>query len=265
MKLAITAALDYRLGDPVDLMLHIEAAAIPDQTIVAATLDVGATEYFARVAAQDMIGDRIWLRSGGELNVRYAATVEIDRITADYRALAKVPMHRLPGEAVQYLNESRYCASNKFLHFVHDEFGAVEGGAKIGAMRDWIEHHFTYVSGSSDAETNALDSFVERRGVCRDYAHVMVSLARAAAIPARVVSVYAPGVEPQDFHAVAEVFLDGEWHLVDATGMAKEAEMAKIAVGRDAADISFLTAYGDIEMLNQRVTVERVKGIEPSS
>lgn len=255
MKLTITAALDYRLGDPVDLMLHIEAAAIPEQTILSASLDVGPTEHFARVAAQDMIGERIWLRAGGELNVRYSATVEIHRVTTDYRTLAKVPMHLLPAETVQYLNESRYCPANKFIHFVQDEFADVEGGAKIGAMRDWIETHFTYVSGSSDAETNALDSFVERRGVCRDYAHVLVSLARAAAIPARIVSVYALGVEPQDFHAVAEVFVGGEWHLVDATGMAREGSMAKIAVGRDAADISFLTAYGDIEFLNQQVMV----------
>ena len=57
---------------------------------------------------------------------------------------------------------------------------------------------------------------------------------------------------------MAEVFLGGAWHLVDATGMAKAGEMAKIAVGRDAADISFLTAYGEIAMLNQRVTVEAV-------
>jgi len=258
MKLAITAALDYRLGDPVDLMLHIEAAAIPEQLILNATLDVGNCEYFARVPAQDMIGDRIWLRRGGELNVRYRTTVEIQRQVIDYRTLDKVPMHRLPGETVQYLNESRYCPANKFIHFVQDEFGDVEGGAKIGRMRDWIETHFTYVSGSSDAETGALDSFVERQGVCRDYAHVMVSLARAAAIPARIVSVYALGVEPQDFHAVAEVFLGGSWHLVDPTGMAKAGEMAKIAVGRDAADISFLTAYGEIAMLNQRVTVQAV-------
>lgn len=258
MKLKISAALDYHLGDPVDLMLQIEAAAIPEQTIISAAIDVGKTDYFARIAAQDDIGERIWLRSGGQLNVRYAATVEIHRATRDYRTLAKVPMHRLPAETIQYLNESRYCASNKFLHFVQDEFGDVEGGAQIGAMRDWIEGHFTYVSGSSDAETNALDSFVQRQGVCRDYAHVMVSLARAAAIPARVASVYALGVEPQDFHAVAEIFLDGEWHLVDATGMAKETEMAKIGVGRDAADISFLTAYGAIELLNQQVTVSAV-------
>jgi transglutaminase-like putative cysteine protease len=125
-------------------------------------------------------------------------------------------------------------------------------------MRDWIESRFTYVSGSSDAETGALDSFVERRGVCRDYAHVMIALARAAHIPARMASAYALRVAPQDFHAVAEVYLDGDWHLVDATGMASASEMARICVGRDAADISFLTAYRDIAFVSQSVKVERV-------
>ena len=139
MKLEITAALDYRLGDPVDLMLHIEAAAIPEQLILDAVLDVGNCEYFARVPAQDMIGDRIWLRRGGELNVRYRTTVEIVRNVVDYRRLDKVPMHRLPGETVQYLNESRYCPANKFIHFVQDEFGDVEGpagGVPGGALVD---------------------------------------------------------------------------------------------------------------------------------
>src|SRR3546814_14959125 len=77
-------------------------------------------------------------------------------------------------------------------------------------MRDWIENRFTYVSGAGNSETGALDSFVERRGVCRDYTHVMIALARAAHIPARMASVYALRVAPQDFHAVAEVYLDGD-------------------------------------------------------
>lgn len=259
MKLEISALLEYRLGDPVDLLLQIEAAKLPEQLVTNAALNVGTCEHFARIAAQDGIGERIWLRCEGRLNVAYSATVDIRRSAAHYRDLPQVPMHRLPAETVQYLNESRYCPSNKFLSFITEEFGAVEGGAKIGRMRDWIETHFTYVAGSSDAGTNALDSFVERRGVCRDYAHVMVTLARAAAFPARVVSGYALGVAPQDFHAVAEIFLGGEWHLVDATGMANEADIAKIGVGRDAADISFLTAYGEIEMLNQQVTVTEVR------
>ena len=82
-------------------------------------------------------------------------------------------------------------------------------------------------SGASNSETGALDSFVERRGVCRDYAHVMIALARSAHIPARMASVYALRVAPQDFHAVAEVYLDGDWHMVDATGMTRPAETAR--------------------------------------
>jgi transglutaminase-like putative cysteine protease len=103
-----------------------------------------------------------------------------------------------------------------------------------------------------------MDAYVTREGVCRDFAHVLVALARASTIPARFVSVYAPDVVPQDFHAVAEVFLGGAWHLVDATGMAEAADMAKIGVGRDAADVSFLTSYGQASLVALRVEVSRV-------
>jgi transglutaminase-like putative cysteine protease len=260
MKLEISASLNYRLSEPVDLMLQIEAANGHGQRVLGASLDVGAPEFVARVPAADGICEPIWLRAEGSLRAEYRARVEIDRPDTDFRSLAAVPLHRLPAGAIPYLNESRYCPSNKFHAFVERRFGDHEGGAKIGRMRDWIESRFTYVSGSSDAKTGALDSFVERRGVCRDYAHVMIALARAAHIPARMASAYALRVAPQDFHAVAEVFLDGDWHLVDATGMARASEMARICVGRDAADISFLTAYRDIAFVSQSVTVERVEG-----
>ncbi|MGH6694342.1 transglutaminase-like domain-containing protein [Sphingopyxis sp.] len=260
MKLEISASLNYRLSEPVDLMLQIEAANGHGQRVLDTSLDVGAPEFIARVPAADGICEPIWLRAEGSLRAEYRALVEIDRPDIDFRSLAAVPLHRLPAEAIPYLNESRYCPSNKFHAFVERRFGDNDGGAKIGRMRDWIESRFTYVSGSSDAETGALDSFVERRGVCRDYAHVMIALARAAHIPARMASAYALRVAPQDFHAVAEVYLDGNWHLVDATGMASASEMARICVGRDAADISFLTAYRDIAFVSQKVKVERVEG-----
>ena len=83
----------------------------------------------------------------------------------------------------------------------------------------------------------------------------MITLARASAIPARMVSVYALGVTPADFHAVAEVFLDGGWHLVDATGMSRVDATARIGVGRDAADIAFMTVYGRAQYNAQRVDV----------
>lgn len=137
-----------------------------------------------------------------------------------------------------------------------EEFAGLEGGARVVAIRDWIESRFTYLAGTSDSSTTALESFVQRQGVCRDFAHVMIALVRASAIPARFVSVYALGVEPQDFHAVAEVFLDGTWYLFDPTGMAKPGEMAKIGVGRDAADVSFLTSYGQASLVSQTITVK---------
>jgi len=255
MSIAIHAQLDYWFDQPTDVLLQLEAAAIPEQVIESAHLDITPTEHFARVASHDMIGERIWLRVQGQLLVDYRATVRIERVLDDCLDLPLVPPHQLPGETVQYLWASRYCPSDQFETFVGTEFGHVEGGAKVIAMRDWIARHFAYVPGASDAETTALDTFVRRQGICRDYAHVMITFGRAAGIPARIASVYALGVEPPDFHAVAEVFLGGEWHLVDATGMAKERDMAKIGIGRDAADVAFLTAFGTAVMNGQSVEV----------
>lgn len=255
MKLEISACLNYRLPEPVDLMLQIEAADGHGQRVLDATLDLGAPDRMSRVPTPNGLCEPIWLREHGELHVAYRARIAIDRPPADLERLAPVPLHRLPADAVPYLNESRYCPSNKFHAFVDRRFGELAGGAKIARMRDWIESRFTYLPGTSTAETGALDSFVERRGVCRDYAHVMIALARAAHIPARMASVYALGVDPQDFHAVAEVYLDGDWHPVDATGMSRADAMARICVGRDAADIAFLTAYREIELIEQSVSV----------
>ncbi|MFD0985741.1 transglutaminase-like domain-containing protein [Methyloligella solikamskensis] len=258
MKLSIHSILDYQFDEATDVLLQLEAAAIPEQSIEAAHIDISDSAYFARVAAQDDIGERIWLRIQGQLKVDYKATVKIDRILADCDDLPLVPPHQLPGETVQYTLPSRYCPSDRFKTFVMTEFGDVEDGKKVTAMRDWIHDHLSYVPGVSTAETTALDTFVRRQGICRDYAHVMITLVRAAGIPARIASVYALGVEPQDFHAVAEVFVGGEWHLVDPTGMAEEGGMAKIGVGRDAADVPFLTAFGQAKMNNQSVSVEAV-------
>lgn len=255
MKLNIRTHLDYQFAEPTDILLQIEAAAIPEQAIEAAWIDLSPCDHFARVAAQDLIGERIWLRASGRFTVDYTSTVSIQRRLDDCGALPKVPPHQLPGETVQYLMASRYCPSDEFQTFVEAEFGGLDGGARVTAIRDWIEASFAYVPGISNSQTTALDTFVQRQGICRDFAHVMITLVRASGIPARMASVYALGVEPQDFHAVAEVFVGGEWHLIDPTGMAEEAAMAKIGVGRDAADVAFLTAYGTAVMNAQSVEV----------
>jgi transglutaminase-like putative cysteine protease len=80
--------------------------------------------------------------------------------------------------------------------------------------------------------------------VCRDFAHLAVALLRARDVPARVASVYAPGLSPMDFHAVAEALVDGTWRVVDATLLAPRSSLIRIATGRDAADTAFLTVIG---------------------
>ena len=262
MGITISSSFAFELDQTTDVLLQFEAAMIPEQAILSSETNVTASEHFARVPAQDDIGERIWLRAKGLIEVEYNAEVRPDRLLPDISTLEMLPPHDMPGEAVQYLFDSRYCPADQFQPFVEAEFGGTAGGARITAIRDWIGSNFTYQPGVSDSRTGAIDSFIERRGICRDYAHMLVTLARASTIPARYVACYAPGVTPQDFHAIAEVFLNdptteggGAWHLVDATGMADPAQTAKIGIGRDAADVSFLTSFGPNRFLRSRVRV----------
>lgn len=257
MKLAITAELDYDVPDCTDLLLQMEAAMIPEQTVLQAYIELPPVEHFARQPGQGLIGDRIWLRMQGRLTARYTALVEVNRLTADIAGLPAVPPHRLPAETVDYVLPSRFCASDLFQDIVTDLFGDLSGGTRVAAISDWIQANLVYEAGTSDAYTDAMATYRARKGVCRDFAHLMVSMTRASAIPARFAAVYGLGVEPQDFHAVAEVFLDGTWYMVDATGMSTPDAMAKIGVGRDAADVSFLTSYGNAIMMSQSVQVVR--------
>lgn len=256
MNLRINVQLDYGFERPCDVLLQVEAAHLPDQHVIKSHLTVTSCDPLFRVPAQDNIGTRIWLRAEGRLVVDYSAEVSITRQASDIATLPALPPHRLPGETVQYLLPSRYCPSHQFTDFVETRFGALKGGARISAIRDWVAGHMSYVPGASNVETNAIDTFHSGEGVCRDYAHLLITLARAGEVPARIASVYAPGVNPPDFHAVAEVFLDGAWHLVDPTGMAGASEIAKIGIGRDSGDVAFLTAFGPLVMHRQSVMVK---------
>lgn len=260
MSLSIATRLSWHCAEPTDILLQIEVAQDDDQRLTLAGLEHTPCAILRRVPAQDGIGTRIWLHHQGAFDVSYEAAVEVSRPAVDLSALIAVPPHQLPGEAVPYLTDSRYCAASRFVPFVEEGFAAFDGGEKVRALRDWIAAHYRYVPGSSNAATTAVDSFIERRGVCRDYAHTLICFARAAAIPARFASGYGPKVKPQDFHAVAEVYLadaagNGGWHLVDATGMVDAATFARIGVGRDAGDTSFLTSFGNAELRNMEILV----------
>ena len=253
----------FELEHASDALMQFEAAALSDQTMLRAQTSIDGCESVNRVAAQDDIGERVWIHGEGRVDVRYTASVLVERRLADLEGLNALAPHHLPGPTVKYLLDSRYCHPAQFVDFADNQFGPIaSGGAKVAAIRDWVAGHVAYAPGASDSATTATDTFHSGQGICRDFAHLFVTLARACSIPARYAACFAPGVTPQDFHAVAQVFLadpddpaEGAWHLVDPTGMADLEHAAIIGVGRDAGDVSFLTCFGPMRFVSSEVSV----------
>lgn len=209
------------------------------------------------VSGEDGIGSRFWFDGDDVFECNYASVVDVIREVHSLSGMEQTPYPEMAEEAVKYLMPSRYCHPEDFEDFVGSQFKGLTGGDVINAIVEWIKDNFRYAPGISDTTTTATDSFNDKAGVCRDYAHVLIAMARAAAIPARMVSAYAPDVQPQDFHASVEVYLDGDWHLIDPTDMAATKDTIIIGVGRDAADVSFLTSYGTVELIQQSVRVSK--------
>ncbi len=258
MRLKIDVMLDYTMAHPADVLLAVEVIMMHDQQIVADTLTVAGVGPMYPVPGEESLGRRTWMRAENHFLATYQATVDVARHDPTVVGRTAAPRHALPALVVPYLWASRYCQSDKFEAFVQREFGAQVGGDKILAMADWIHQHVDYRCGTSDGNTSAVDTFVTRQGVCRDFAHLLIAFARAAGVPARMVSAYALDLQPPDFHAVVEVWLEDGWHLVDATKLAPLEGLARIAVGRDATDISFMTIFGSATLNRQTVSVARV-------
>jgi transglutaminase-like putative cysteine protease len=256
MLLEITVEMDYQLDASEAVLVQVEAAETEGQLVRESRLEVVGAGL-VRIAGEYGLGSRVWAALATErLQLHYHALVEVQRPDVDLMALAAMPIEALPPEALSSLRPSRFCPSDLFSNFVGQRFGHLQGGAKVAAILHFVQSETAYVSGSSDVSTTAVETFHARQGVCRDFAHLLCTLARAANIPARYVSVYGLGVQPPDFHAAAQVWLEGGWHLVDATGMARASGMVVIGAGRDAADVAFMETSQPARLIAQRVTVE---------
>lgn len=253
MRIEINVAMDYQLCSDETVYLAIEAAETTGQTILSSDLVIEGAELH-RITVEGMVGKRGWsFISGERLKLRYRATVDVTRSALDLALLSATDS--IPNAVAMYLRPSQFCQSDLFTDFVAAQFGALSGGAKIKAIVAWVTAEIAYISGSSFVGTTAIDTFVGRSGVCRDFAHLVCTLARAAGIPARYASVYGAGVSPPDFHAVAQVWLAGDWHLVDATGMTDASGLVIIAAGRDAGNVAFLETTHWAHPLLQTVSV----------
>lgn len=248
MRREVAAVLEVEITAPTTLEFQIAVAPHPNTSVSEAlSFDLDGTAVSA-LEISGTHGNRIHKLDVpiGNLKVEYSATI-VGRTDP-----APVTEYDLS----MYLRPSRYAEADKFYGFASTEFGQyIDSTTLLEKVSSWVGTRLNYVPGSSDPIDGAVDTLLAGAGVCRDFAHLVVALLRAVNVPARVVSVYAPGLSPMDFHAVAEAFVEGHWRVVDGTLLAPRQTLVRIATGRDAADIAFLDNHkGAITLTKMEVT-----------
>ncbi|WP_309712675.1 transglutaminase family protein [Pseudolysinimonas sp.] len=236
MRRDATVALDLTSDGSAQVALAVGVATGHDAEERFAATQAG--RVLPVTVLDDIHGGRLHVIDvrAGDVHIEYTATVSGQAIPADLDAM----------QQIRYLRPSRYCESDLLRPIAVAEFSGLRGAELLAAVASWVGVRIAYVTGSSLPTDGAVRTMLSRRGVCRDFAHLVVAFLRALDVPARVVAVYAPGLTPMDFHAVAEAAIDGVWHVVDATTLAPRQSLVRIATGRDAADIAFLSARGDL-------------------
>jgi transglutaminase-like putative cysteine protease len=256
MKREVGSELEVEITAPTTLEFQIAVAPHPRTEVLESLRFVLNGQPIQPLEISGAHGNRIhkFDAAVGNLKVDYAATIVGQTDPAPVTAY----------DLSIYLRPSRYAEADKFYGFAATEFGNYLGSATLlEKVSSWVGARLNYVPGSSDPIDGAVDTLLAGAGVCRDYAHLVVALLRALNVPARVVSVYAPGVYPMDFHAVAEAFVEGQWRVVDATLLAPRQTLVRIATGRDAADTAFLDNHMGTITLNKLVVTAAVDGDLP--
>jgi transglutaminase-like putative cysteine protease len=257
----VETVLDYEVEAPSHLLLNIEAARGGSQAVISEDLVIEPA--VERQAFCDEGNGNRFIRfdaAPGPLKIRYRA--HIQRAHVDLPPdLAEVPVNQVPNEILHYMMPTRYCESDLMSRCAQQLFGDLPPGiGRVQSIADWIHDSITYEPGSSDSTTTAREVFVERAGVCRDFAHLGITFCRALNIPARLVVGYVWFDEPpQDFHAVFEAWLGGRWVLFDATRMAPVDRLVRVGTGRDAKDVAFCTFFGPVRMTGKSLVVRELQ------
>ncbi|WP_332824416.1 transglutaminase-like domain-containing protein [Ramlibacter sp.] len=253
----VETVLEYDVKTHSHFSFNIEAAHWPTQKILSERLALssGVTPH----SYTDPRSGNRFIRfdaAPGPLLVNYKAEVEVHTPEPD-TSLREMPVGEVPDDVFPYLMATRYCESDVLCSQIVSMFGEVAPGyGRVKAIQDWIHQNITYKPGSTDSNSTAGEVLEQRAGVCRDFAHLGITFCRALNIPARLVVGYVWFDEPpQDFHAVFEAWLGGQWVLFDPTGMAPVDRLVRIGTGRDAKDVAFSTIFGAMDMVRKEVTV----------
>jgi transglutaminase-like putative cysteine protease len=183
-------------------------------------------------------------------------------------ATPPAPQHgveNLPSETLLYLLGSRYCETDRLVQTAWDLFEhTLPGWQRVQAICDFVHAHIHFGYENARATRTALEAFNERVGVCRDYAHLAISLCRCMNIPARYCTGYLgdigvpPAAAPMDFSAWFEAYLGGQWHAFDPRNHIPRIGRVLIAQGRDAADVAISTAFGSHELRSFQIWTDEV-------
>jgi transglutaminase-like putative cysteine protease len=246
---SVGCTLAYEVSTPVSIVIQVSAARQPGARL---SERLHILNNSVPLAAEDIGGShdghqQLVHAQPGVLSVDYQAT-----ITPGVEAPSTVSEL----ERVIALRPSRYCPSDRLAGFAQSHFGDLPTPLQqVRAIHSYIWQHIAYEAGTSGPTTDAADTLLTGRGVCRDFAHLLATLCRAVDVPARVAAVYAPGLSPMDFHLVAETEIGGVWQVWDATRLAPRPTLVRIATGRDAADVAIATVIsGQAELTSLEIT-----------
>lgn len=171
-----------------------------------------------------------------------------------------VKVQNLPDEVLQYLLPSRYCEIEYFGQLANDITADQRPGYdQVSAIEQWIRANIHYDYNNSDTTVSAREVHSRKSGVCRDLAHLGITLCRGLAIPARIVVGYLHELNPMDMHAWFEAFVAGRWYTFDATQPHLRNGYVVLGIGRDAADVALYNQFGPpIFPTSQIVQVMRI-------
>jgi transglutaminase-like putative cysteine protease len=176
----------------------------------------------------------------------------------------------LPDEVLLFLLGSRYCETDRFGDFAWQNFGWTQPGwPRVQAILDFVHNHISFDYQCADRTRTAFGGFTDRVGVCRDFAHLAITLCRAMNIPARYCTGYLgdigipPVPAPMDFSAWFEVYLGGHWYTADARHNTPRIGRILMAVGRDATDVALSTQFGPAALSEFNVVTDEIADTTP--
>jgi transglutaminase-like putative cysteine protease len=265
IRAGFDVSFDCPQPTPMLLMLSIHPSRLPD------LLAPQVIQFDPPVPARD------YLDGFGNTCTRITAPAGLIRIHTEFvvsdSGLAdevapharQMPVEDLPDEVLVYLLGSRYCDTDKMSDIAWQLFGGTPlGWPRVQAIVDWAHNRIRFDYQQASATRSAHDGYTEQVGVCRDFAHLAITLCRCMNIPARYCTGYlgdigVPAVpDPMDFSAWFEVFLDGRWYTFDARHNKPRIGRILMATGRDATDVALSTSFGSSRLANFTVITDEI-------